>query len=76
MKKEVRIWIESKGITPTMFRAALWKYSTEEKAKQQLVKAIKGGNGIPGLYALQYAIDRRKMGIRWAWVYVPLLPMQ
>lgn len=73
MKKEVRSWIEGKGIIPTVFRAlALWEYSTEEQARQQLMKVIERGNHTPGPYILQYAIDQRKKEIQWPFLYLPL----
>jgi len=72
MSKEVMSWIEGKGIIPAVIRAlALWQHSTEEQAKQQLVKALEKGNRPPGPYMLQYAINRRKQEIHWPFLYIP-----
>jgi hypothetical protein len=74
MRREMRSWIEGKGIMPAVFRAlALWEYSTEEQARQQLVKALEKGNHPPGPYMLQYAINRRKQEIQWPFVYIPAI---
>jgi hypothetical protein len=57
-----------------VFRAlALWEYSTEEQARQQLVKVIERGNHPPGPYILQYAINRRKQEIQWPFLYIPAI---
>jgi hypothetical protein len=56
-----------------MFRAlALWEYTTEEEARQQLLKVIEQGNHSPGPYMLQYAINLRKREIQWPFLYIPL----
>jgi len=73
MKQKVRVWIEGKGIIPTVLRAlSLWDYSTEEQARRQLEKVIERGNHPPGPYILQYAINRRKQEIQWPFLYIPL----
>ena len=74
MRPELRRWIEGKGLMSAVFRAlALWEYSTEEQARQQLVKVIERGNHPPGPYILQYAINRRKQEIQWPFLYIPAI---
>jgi hypothetical protein len=74
MKGHASTWIEGDGTVRTVFRTmALWAYSSEEKAKRQLMKVMAAKNGQSGPYTLQFAIDRRKKEIQWISFYLPLL---
>jgi hypothetical protein len=73
MKRHTSTWIEGDGTVRTVFRTlALWAYSSEEKARLQLVKAMEGRENRPGVYTLQYAVHRRKKEIQWISVNIPL----
>lgn len=74
MKRHANTWIEGDGTVRTVFRTiALWAYSSEEKAKRQLIKVMAPKNDQSGPYTLQFAIDRRKKEIQWISLYLPLL---
>jgi hypothetical protein len=76
MKGHASTWIEGDGTVRTVFRTlALWAYSSEDKAKLQLVKVIERKNEKAGPFILQYAIDRRKKEIQWISLYMPLLAL-
>jgi hypothetical protein len=73
MKTNTSTWIEGNGTLRTVFRTlALWAYSSEEKARLQLVKAMESRDNHPGIYTLQYAIHLRKKEIQWIAVNIPL----
>jgi hypothetical protein len=74
MKGHASTWIEGDGTVRTVFRTmALYAYSSEEKAKRQLMKVMVPKNNQSGPYTLQFAIDRRKKEIQWISLYLPLL---
>lgn len=74
MKGQTSTWIEGDGTVRTVFRTmALHAYSTEEKAKRQLMNVMVPKNDQSGPYTLQFAIDRRKKEIQWISLYLPLL---
>jgi hypothetical protein len=74
VKRHASTWIEGNGTVRTVFRTmALYAYSTEEKAKRQLMKVMVPKNDQSGPYTLQFAIDRRKREIQWISLYLPLL---
>ncbi len=70
MRKHASTWIEGDGTVRTVFRImALWAYTSNEKAKLQLVRVIERKGDVPGPFILQYAIDRRKKEIQWISIY-------
>ena len=74
MNKNANTWNEGNGTVRTVFRTlALWKYSTPETCKLQLLNAVEKENVLPGPYLLQYVIKRRVREIRWLSVYAPMV---
>lgn len=73
MNKKVNSWIEGDGTVRTVVRSfALWNYSTQDRCKVQLVKAIEKENALTGPFLVQHVVDRRKNEIQWISLYIPL----
>ena len=50
----------------------IWKYTSTEGCKQQLLAVFKA-DGIPNEYLISQAVESRKKEVKWPWLYFPFV---